>query len=145
MITLASAAVSIGVAATTAGSGAAFLATLAVGDALQTGAAGVNSTVLDAKSTEEVIGTLPWKGEDILETGRRQMEKVKMGFRAVAGSAGGVGVPDVNPPRPRLVTDDSLDPGDFHQNGRRPPENISRDDLVKEPKEASSGPARPGL
>lgn len=144
MITLASAAVSIGVAAATAGTGAAFIATLAVGDALQTGAAGVNSTVLEASSTEEVIGTLPWKGEDILETGRRQMEKVRLGFRAVAESMAGSSVPEVNPPRPRLVTDDKFNPDDFHQDGRKPSGKISHDDLVKEPKEADSGPARPG-
>ncbi|NGY57889.1 hypothetical protein G7043_02965 [Lentzea sp. NEAU-D13] len=145
MITLASAAVSIGVAAATAGTGAAFIATLAVGDALQTGAAGVNSTVLDASSTEEVIGTLPWQGEPILETGRRQMEKVRMGFRAVAESMAGSGVPEVNPPRPRIVTDDKFNPDDFRQDGRKPSGKISHDDLVKEPKEADSGPARPGL
>jgi hypothetical protein len=142
MITLASAAVSIGVAAATAGTGAAFIATLAVGDALQTGAAGVNSTVLEASSTEEVIGTLPW---NILETGRRQMEKVRMGFRAVAESMAGSSVPEVNPPRPRLITDDKFDPDDFHQGGRKPSDKISHDDLVKEPKEANSGPSRPGL
>jgi hypothetical protein len=145
MITLASAAVSIGVAAATAGTGVAFIATLAVGDALQTGAAGVNSTVLEASSTEEVIGTLPWRGDDILETGRRQMEKVRMGFRAVAESMAGSSVPEVNPPRPRLITDDKVNPDDFRQDGREPSSRISHDDLVKEPKEASSGPSRPGL
>ncbi|MCP2246630.1 hypothetical protein [Lentzea aerocolonigenes] len=145
MITLASAAVSIGVAAATAGTGAAFIATLAVGDALQTGAAGVNSTVLEASSTEEVIGELPWKGDDILETARRQMEKVRLGFRAVAESMAGAGVPEVNPPRPRIVTDDKFNPDDFHQDGRKPSGKISHDDLVKEPKEADSGPSRPGL
>jgi len=145
MITLASAAVSIGVAAATAGTGAAFIATLAVGDALQTGAAGVNSTVLEASSTEEVIGELPWKGDDILETARRQMEKVRLGFRAVAESMAGAGGPRGNPPRPRLVTDDEFNPDDFHQDGRKPSGKISHDDLVKEPKEAHSGPSRPGL
>ncbi|MGW6448766.1 hypothetical protein [Lentzea sp. NPDC055074] len=145
MITLASAAASIGVAAVTAGTGAAFVATLAVGDALQTGAAGVNATVLEAGSVEEVIGKLPGKGEDILETGRRQMEKVTMGFRAVAATMAGAGMPEVNPPRPSLVTDDSFNPDDFHQDGRKPSGAISHDDLVKEPKEPESGPSRPGL
>jgi hypothetical protein len=145
MITLASAAVSIGVAAATAGTGAAFIATLAVGDALQTGAAGINSTVLEASSTEEVIGELPWKGDDILETARRQMEKCRLGFRAVAESMAGAGVPEVNPPRPRIITDDKFNPDDFHQDGRKPSGKISHDDLVKEPKEADSGPGRPGL
>ncbi|MET9225004.1 hypothetical protein [Lentzea sp. NPDC003310] len=143
MITLASAAVSIGAVAVTAGTGAAFIATLAVGDALQTGAAGVNSTVLEASSVEEVIGKLPQKAQDILETGRRQMEKVRLGFRAVGESMTGSSVPEVNPPRPRLVTDDRFDSGDFHQEGRKPSGRISDDDLVKEPKEPSSAPARP--
>ncbi len=143
MITLASAAVSIGVAAATAGTGAAFVATLAVGDALQTGAAGINSTVLEANSAEAVIALLPSKGDEILETGRRQLEKVRLGFRAVAGSMSGSSVPEVNPPRPRLVTDDTFDPDDFRQDGRRPSDRISRDGLVDEPKQAGSGSARP--
>lgn len=145
MISLASAAASIGVAAATAGAGAAFLATLAVGDALQTGAAGVNATYLEASTVEEVVAKLPGKGQDILETGRRQLERVRAGFQAVGATMAGAGLPEVNPPRPRLVTDDSFDPGDFHQDGRQPSGQISRDDLVEEPREADSGPARPGL
>ncbi|WP_329789390.1 hypothetical protein V1227_34460 [Lentzea sp. DG1S-22] len=142
MISLASAAVSIGVAAATAGTGVAFIATLAVGDALQTGAAGVNATYLEANSTEQVIGEMGWKGQDILETGRRQMEKVRAGFRAVAESMAGAGMLELSPPRPRLVTDDRFDPGDFHQEDRKPPSRISREDLVEEPKEPDSAPAR---
>ncbi|MFC3890634.1 hypothetical protein ACFOWZ_04055 [Lentzea rhizosphaerae] len=145
MISLASAAVSIGVAAASAGTGAAFIATLAVGDALQSGSAGVNATVLEASSVEEVVGELPGKGEHILETGRRQMEKIRLAFRAVAESMTGSSMPEVNPPRPRIITDDRFNPDDFHQDGRKPSGKISHDDLVKEPKEADSGPGRPGL